>query len=415
MQESHDTHEARTTDNIGTTVPEPVTVTEHSDSTLSSNGYHRRRRGILLVAIIVVVCFIAGLAGARAYQQWQQQSGNVAVTARPTVGSDGNKVVTQNEQDISSVVTKVAPSVVSILTTSQTNSPYYGATEQDGAGTGIIIGKDGYIITNKHVIDGATTVGVVLADGTAYSNVKVVGTDPLNDVAFLKVAGVSNLPVAELGDSTSIHVGQSVVAIGNSLGQYQNTVTSGIVSGTGRPVAAQGSAGDVVENLTDLIQTDAAINPGNSGGPLLNLQGQVIGINTAVAQDAQGIGFSIPIGSTKGLIKEVLAGRGVNRAYIGVNYIAITADVAKHYDLSVKQGAYVYKGDGTAIVAGSPAATAGVKDKDVITKIGDISVGDRGSVASLVGEYAPGDTIQLTVLRDGQTVVLKLTLGSYTK
>jgi serine protease Do len=405
MQESHDINDTKTADQSAPTVAK-------TNSTDLSNGHHRRRR-VLLIVVVVMICFIAGLAGARGYEQWQQQNNSSAVTPRPAVGNDGNKVVTQSEQDISSVVSKVSPSVVSVLTTQLANSPYDGATEQDGAGTGIIIGKDGYIITNKHVIDGATTVGIVLADGTAYENVQVLGTDPLNDVAFLKIADVSNLPAAELGDSTSIRVGQSVIAIGNSLGQYQNTVTSGIISGTGRPVSAQGSTGSTVENLTDLIQTDAAINPGNSGGPLLNLKGQVIGINTAVAQDAQGIGFTIPIGSTKGLIKEVLAGRGVNRAYLGVNYVAITADVAKHYNLSVKQGAYVYKANSTAIIAGSPAATAGIQDKDIITKVGDIPVGDRGSVASLIGEYAPGDTIELTVLRSGKTQMLKVTLANY--
>ena len=407
MQESHDIQER------DTVINQPVEVPAEKPQAPQGRRSHRGRRGVLLVAMVVVICFIAGFGGMRVYEQWQQQSSTGSVTPRPVVGSDGNKVVTQNEQDISSVVSKVSPSVVSILTTQPAATPYYGASEQDGAGTGIIIGKDGYIITNKHVIDGATTVGVVLADGTAYDKVQVVGTDPLNDVAFLKVDGVSNLPAAELGDSTSVRVGQSVIAIGNSLGQYQNTVTSGIISGTGRPVSAQAGTGSAVEDLTDLIQTDAAINPGNSGGPLLNLKGQVIGINTAVAQDAQGIGFSIPIGSTKGLIKEVLAGNGVNRAYLGVNYIPITADVAKHYSLSVKQGAYVYKGGGSAIVAGSPAAAAGVKDKDIITKVGDVAVGDRGSVASLVGEYAPGDTIQLTILRGDQTTTLKVTLASY--
>lgn len=406
MQESHDTQGKKVAN-------QPVAAPAEDSRTHQVRGYHRGRRGVLLVVMVVVLCLIAGFGGTRIYEQWQRQNNTASVTPRPTVGNDGNKVVTQNEQDISSVVSKVSPSVVSVLTTQPSTTPYYGASQQDGAGTGIIIGKDGYIITNKHVIDGATTVGVVLADGTTYENVQVVGTDPLNDVAFLKVAGVSNLPTAELGDSTSVRVGQSVIAIGNSLGQYQNTVTSGIISGTGRPVSAQGGTGSAVENLTDLIQTDAAINPGNSGGPLLNLKGQVIGINTAVAQNAQGIGFSIPIGSTKGLIKEVLAGNGVNRAYLGVNYIPITADVARHYSLSIKQGAYVYKGSGSAIVVGSPAAAAGVKDKDIITKVGDIAVGDRGSVASLVGEYAPGDTIQLTVLRGDQTMALKVTLASY--
>jgi serine protease Do len=204
------------------------------------------------------------------------------------------------------------------------------------------------------------------------------------------------------------------VAIGNSLGQYQNTVTSGIVSGTGRPISAQ--SGDNVESLTDLIQTDAAINPGNSGGPLLNLAGQVIGINTAIIQDAQGIGFSIPINATKGVMKGVLAGKGIHRAFLGVNYVTITADVAKHYNLSVKKGGYVFNGDGkTAVVSGSPADKAGIKNKDIITKVGGIAVGDKGDVSSLVAEYAPGDTIQLTVLRDGKALNLDVTLSEYKK
>jgi serine protease Do len=255
-------------------------------------------------------------------------------------------------------------------------------------------------------------VQVVLSDGTSYDNVKVLGSDPLNDVAFLKIPDVSNLTVAQLGDSSSIRVGQKVVAIGNSLGQYQNTVTSGIISGTGRPISAQ--SGGSVENLTDLLQTDTAINPGNSGGPLLNLAGQVIGVNTAIVQDAQGIGFAIPINATKGTMKGVLAGSGVHRAFLGVNYISLTADVAKHYSLSVKKGAYVSSSDGkTSVVSGSPADKAGIQDKDIITKVGGITVGDAGGVSSLVAEYAPGDTITLTVLRGGNTMTINVTLSEY--
>lgn len=374
-----------------------------------------RRRTTTIVTVVVssiVACFLLGLAGLRIYSLLVQQS--ASVTPRQTVAKDGNTIVTQDEADITNVVSKVAPSVVSVLTQSQAASGGLdGATAtQDGAGTGIIVGQNGYILTNKHVIDGANTVSVVLADGTRYDNVTVVGSDPLNDIAFLKIPNVSNLPVAELGDSTSLRVGQDVVAIGNSLGQYQNTVTSGIISGTGRPVSAQ--EGNSVENLTDLIQTDAAINPGNSGGPLLNLQGQVIGINTAVAADAQGIGFSIPIGATKGMLKGVLQGGSVQRSYLGVNYIAITPDVAKQYQLSIKKGAYVFSGtSATAIVSGSPADQAGIKDKDIITKVGDIEVGDRGSVSSLLAEYAPGDTVALTILRGNQTLTIKVTLATY--
>jgi serine protease Do len=374
-------------------------------------GRPRSRKPFIgIAAAIVVICFAAGLGGAKLYDILTNKND---LSSHQTVANDGNKPVTQEETDIANVVEKVSPSVVSIVTTSQTVSPY-GAQEEDSAGTGIIISKDGYVLTNKHVIDGASTVQVVTSDGTTYENVKVLGSDPLNDVAFLKIPNVSNLTAAELGDSSSIRVGQKVVAIGNSLGQYQNTVTSGIISGTGRPISAQ--SGDNVENLTDLIQTDAAINPGNSGGPLLNLAGQVIGINTAIIQDAQGIGFSIPINATKGAMKGVLAGKGVHRAFLGVNYVTITADVAKHYKLSVKEGAYVYgSSDKASVVSGSPADKAGLKDKDIITKVGGIEVGDKGDVSSLIAEYAPGDTVQLTILRDGKTMTLDVTLSEYTK
>lgn len=365
---------------------------------------------IAIVAGVVLLALGAGYAGARL--STLGQANNSGLTSRLTAQTDGNTVITPEEENLASVVSKVSPSVVSIVTQSQASDFYYGSSTEEGAGTGVIVSKDGYIMTNKHVIDGASTVGVILSDGTTYEDVQVLGSDPLNDVAFLRIPDVRNLPAAELGDSTSVRVGQKVVAIGNSLGQYHNTVTSGIISGTGRPVAAQ--AGEQVETLTDLIQTDAAINPGNSGGPLLNLQGQVIGLNTAIAADAQGIGFSIPIGATKGLLKGVLAGKGVQRAYLGVNYVPITADVAEHYKLSVKKGAYIYNGaDKTAVAANSPAAKAGMKDKDIITKVGDIEVGDRGSVASLVAEYAPGDTIELTILRGDRTLTVNVTLTTF--
>ena len=205
-----------------------------------------------------------------------------------------------------------------------------------------------------------------------------------------------------------------VVAIGNALGQYQNTVSSGIISGKGRPITAGGEGGDSGESLTDLLQTDAAINPGNSGGPLLNYSGQVIGINTAVASNAEGIGFAIPVNATKGTLKGVLAGKGVQRSYLGLRYVEITAAVAKQYDLPVKKGAYVAadKG-GSAVVADSPADKAGLKEKDIITKINDEEVGVSGGVATLVGEYAPGDTVEVTYLRDGAEKRVKVTLAAY--
>lgn len=370
----------------------------------------RRPPGVLIVVAIVILCAAAGFGGVNLYYAISEKIGG-DVTPRQTVVNDGNQQITVDEEVIATVVEKVSPSVVSIVTSLQTTSLYGEAQEEEGAGSGIIVSNDGYILTNKHVVDGADTVDVVLHDGTTHKNVKVLGSDPLNDIAFLKIDNVSNLSAVELGDSSSVRVGQKVVAIGNSLGQYQNTVTSGIISGTGRPISAY--AGDQVEHLTDLIQTDAAINPGNSGGPLLNLSGQVLGINTAIVEDAQGIGFAIPVNATKGMLKGVLEGRGVQRAYLGVTYVTITAATAEEYSLPVKRGAYVYNGNETAVVAGSPAAEAGVRDKDIITKVGELEVGAKGDVGSLVAEYAPGDTIELTVLRDGQTITIKITLATY--
>jgi serine protease Do len=392
-------------------LPPVVQPSDDRQPTVTTAPSLRRHSARTITTILIASIFglVAGFGGAKL---GTLTNGSDQFASRLTSGTDGNKVVTQEEENLSSVVSKVSPSVVSIITQTQSTDFYLGGATQEGAGTGIIVSKDGYVMTNKHVVSGANTVGIALSDGTTYSNVQVLGVDPLNDVAFLKIPNVNSLPAAELGDSTSIRVGQKVVAIGNSLGQYQNTVTSGIISGTGRPVSAQ--AGNAVETLTDLIQTDAAINPGNSGGPLLNLQGQVIGINTAIAADAQGIGFSIPIGATKGILKGVLAGNGVQRAYLGINYVPITADVAEFYKLSVKKGAYVFNGEGkAAVAANSPAAQAGIKDKDIITKVGDIEVGDRGSVASLVAEYGPKDTIKLTILRDGKTMEVSATLTEF--
>jgi len=392
-------------------VMDKTSATSDSEVTYQTSRPRNKAKIIVVVSLIgiILLCILGGIIGSRLFSVFENNS---ALTGRDTVKDDGNKIVTQEEENVASLVSKVSPSVVSIVTTSQGES-FYGPTVESGAGTGIIVGKDGYIMTNKHVVKGTNEVGVVLTDGTTYENVRVIGSDPLNDIAFLKINGVNNLPAAELGDSGSIRVGQKVVAIGNSLGQYQNTVTSGIISGTGRPISAQD--GETVENLNDLIQTDAAINPGNSGGPLLNLAGQVIGINTAIIEDAQGIGFAIPVNTTKGLLKGVLAGKGVERSYLGINYIPITADVVKRFDLKVKQGAYVRSSEGQSpIVSGSPADKAGVKEGDIITKVSGVELGASAGLSSLVAEYAPGDTVELTVIRDGREMTLRVTLAKYT-
>lgn len=404
-----ETHETQQTDKQLHTVIPPSKITHPP---VASERRSKRRTGkyVATAFLVIVLCFASGAGGA-----WLvAQDNSPSITSRGN-GSDGNQIITEQEQDIASVATKVSPSVVSILTKGEVSS-YFGTQTQQGAGTGIIVSADGYILTNKHVVQDSQTVTVVTSDGTTHANVKVIGEDPLNDVAFLKINGVSDLKAAELGDSSSLRIGQSVVAIGNALGQYKNTVTSGIVSGTGRSVTAStdGTANGATETLTDLIQTDAAINPGNSGGPLVNIAGQVIGMNTAIASDANGLGFSIPINATKGLLKGILKDGTVERAYVGVNYVSITPEVAETYKLSVQSGAYVSAEGGSAVVAGSPAEKAGLKDKDIITKVNTIDVGSKGSVASLIAEYAPGDTVELTVLRDGKTITLKVTLAAYT-
>lgn len=326
--------------------------------------------------------------------------------------SNGNAIEFQ-EGSIADVANQVAPGVVSIVTEIRSTNFFGQSSTGSAAGTGMIVASDGYVLTNKHVIEDANSVQIILDDGTTYDDVKLVGVDPLNDVAFLKINNVSDLPTVTLGDSKTVTAGQQVIAIGNALGQFQNTITSGIVSGTGRSITAASSDYSSSETLTDMIQTDAAINSGNSGGPLVNAAGEVIGINTAVA-DADGIGFAIPISSVKGMLKNIINNGEADRAYLGLYYLNITPDVATAYDLPVSTGAYVYSSaQYSAIIANGPAAKAGVKEKDIITAINGVKVGSSGSVSSLIGEYAPGDTVQLQILRGDREIALNVTLGSY--
>lgn len=365
--------------------------------------------------VAIVLTLLLVVFGGGAWWYYDRFDGwNLGVTTeRQAPEADGNKLVSPEETTIADVVDKVSPSIVSIVTQVESGSAYWGRSLRQGAGSGMIVGSNGYILTNKHVVDGARELQVVLGDGTTYDDVEIIVVDPLNDLAFLRIKDVSDLPVVDLGDSTTIRVGQRAIAIGNSLGQYQNTVTSGIISATGRPVSAQGSTGSV-ETLTDLLQTDAAINPGNSGGPLLNTSGQVIGVNTAIAADAEGIGFAIPINAAKGLLKQVLAGQEAQRAYLGIRYLPLDAALAKQNELDVSRGAFVTsESNQPAVMAGGPADAAGIRSGDVITKIGDVEVGPRGGVSSLIAEYAPGDQVKITLLRDGKNQVVTVTLGAY--
>lgn len=359
------------------------------------------------IAGITILCgILAGIGGAALFGWYTSHY----PTTR--LGSTSSKNVVVSEQNATiDIAKKVGPSVVSI-TTSATGSDIFGnTTSQQAAGTGIIVSSDGYILTNKHVVSNGSSFVVVTSEGKQYKQVKLVAQDPTNDIAFLKIDGVSGLTPAEIGDSSKVEVGSFVVAIGNALGQFQNTVTTGVISGKGRPVTA--AAGNSAETLQDLFQTDAAINPGNSGGPLVNIEGQVIGINTAVAgQGSENIGFAIPINEAKRDIETVLSSGKISRAYLGVRYVTITPDIAQANGLSKDYGAYI-KGsqNSSGVQSSSPAAKAGLKDGDIILKVNDTTIDSNNSLSSVLAQYTPGTTVTLMVYRDGKEQQIKATLA----
>lgn len=382
-------------------------TTEHTPESSRASVESKKKMGRLPFAIITgASCLVLGFAGPTVF--WATG----LLTKTNTFNSE--TVVSQEGDVIANVASKVSASVVSIVTESSARTYFGYSTTQESAGTGIIISGDGYIMTNKHVVSSTTkSIQVVAADGTTYKDVTFVGSDPNNDVSFIKIKGVKDLKAVTLGDSSAMKVGQKVVAIGNALGEYQNTVTTGIISALGRPVTAGDSTGSETEQLENLIQTDAAINSGNSGGPLVNLSGEVIGMNTAVASDAQGIGFAIPINDVKGMVKTLLASGKVEKPYIGVRYISITPDVASEYNLSVKNGAYIVSGNGqSAVVVGSPADKAGLKEKDIITKVDGTNVDSTHPFASLVAQHSVGDKVTLSYLRDGKEATVTVTLAA---
>jgi serine protease Do len=394
-----------------------VSVKKAEKSFFSRIGQHRKT--IILAIIIVILSLSFGFLGSCIYGGLFIKTNSITASSI-TSSVDGNKLSTTQEENIASVASKVSESVVSITSSSNGSASSYTGTNSSSevsAGTGIVISSDGYVLTNYHVVEGSSSLKVVTSDGTTYKSVKYIGRDPLNDIAFIKINNVKNLTTAEIGDSSTVKIGQNVIAIGNALGEYQNTVTSGIISGKGRPVTASSDDGTgSSESLTDLIQTDAAINSGNSGGPLVNMSGQVIGINTAVAANANGIGFAIPVNATKGIIAGVLQDGKVERAYLGVSYVDITSDVVDEYNLSLHKGAYITSktNGGSSVVSGGPADKAGLESGDIITKVGNKTIGDDGSLSTLIGEYKPNDQVVLTIVRNGNTITKTATLSTYT-
>ncbi|MAG28746.1 hypothetical protein CL632_01170 [bacterium] len=281
-----------------------------------------------------------------------------------------------------------------------------------GGGTGFIITTDGVIITNRHVVDEqAAEYSVILNDGTRHE-AEVLARDTLNDIAVIKIEA-DNLPVLDLGDSESIQIGQTVIAIGNSLGEFSNTVTKGVVSGINRRVVAGDSSG-FSEVIEEAIQTDAAINPGNSGGPLLDLFGKVIGVNTAVSREGQLIGFAIPINEVKSVIESVQEYGRIVRPFLGVRYMLLNEEIAIANDIQdIDHGALIVSGDlrsELAIVPGSPADKAGLVENNIILEVNGEKITQVKGLAKLLAKYKPSDSVKLLVYQKGEKNEIEVVL-----
>ena len=281
--------------------------------------------------------------------------------------------------------------------------------EEIGGGTGFIVSSDGLIVTNKHVVlETGAAYTVFTNDGKKY-DARVLARDQSKDLAVLKIDG-QNFPILSLGDSDSVKLGQTAIAIGNALGEFRNTVSAGVISGLARTVVASGGSG-FRETIEGVFQTDAAINPGNSGGPLLNLKGEVIAINTAIASGAQNIGFAIPINQAKRAIESVKQTGRIVTAYLGIRYITLTEQIAQDENIPLSEGALIQPSDdGPAVIPNSPAAKAGVLVGDIITEVNGIKVSEARTLSSLVQEHSVGERITLRVFRNGQYIQLTVLL-----
>ncbi len=299
------------------------------------------------------------------------------------------------------------------------NVPKGTKLEEVGAGSGFIVSEDGLVLTNKHVVkDKAAKYTVIVNDGKKYE-AKVLALDPVQDLAIIKISDPSTgsgqaakFPSIKLGNSDGIQIGQGAIAIGNALGQFSNTVSVGVISGLGRTVNASDQTGSFSETLEGTIQTDAAINQGNSGGPLLNLRGEVIGVNVATATGAQSIGFAIPINLAARDINQIIKTNKITYPFLGVRYLLVDESVKEKYKLSVDYGALVMKGDNgeVAVTKDSAAAKAGIKEKDVVLEINGEKITIKTSLAKLIQKYNPGDTVTLKVLREGKEMTVEAVL-----
>ena len=365
------------------------------------------RRGLgssgVVIAAALVAALVGGLAGA---------GGATFVNRRNAAGSGRDPAVTlstgvQTPQDISprtvaAIARSVVPAVVSIEV---------DGGEGEGTGSGVIIAKDGYIVTNEHVVADADDIDVTLADGTRAEAV-LVGSDEDTDLAVVKIRATS-LPVAQLGRSNNLQVGDPVVVIGSPLG-LAGTVTSGIISALNRSLDVPGAGGSTL--LVNAIQTDAAINPGNSGGALVDRAGRVIGISTAIASvgggvlggggGSIGVGFAIPVDEARAVAEEIIRTGSATHPYLGITGNDLTPETAERFDLAAQQGAIV-----TTVTEDGPAAAAGLRERDVIVRLGSVKIGSMGDLIGAIRAHRVGDSVEVAYVRDGTEATVRVTLG----
>ncbi len=373
------------------------------------------RRGSGPVALVLSASLVSAiLASGGTYLALNASGALDRPTAAPATGvgqpTGASAPAPIGPSAIVDVARKVSPAVVTITSSSANVDVFGGQIPDTGIGSGVIYDANGWILTNRHVVAGSQALSVRLTDGRRFDG-RIYGIDTLTDLAIVKVEA-TGLPTATIGDSSAIQVGQVAIAIGSPLGTYTNSVTSGIVSALGRTIQVDGG------QITNLIQTDTAINPGNSGGPLLDAAGNVIGINTAIAQGGEGIGFAIAINIARPIMDQAVAGEKLARPWIGVRYQMIDLELKEAQKLSVDQGAWISAGLDAqgqrqdAVVPGSPAEKAGLRDGDIITTVEGIAIDSGHPLDAVLTQFTPGRTVTIEILRDGQPQSLQLTLGT---
>jgi serine protease Do len=396
-----------------------VATGQHGTAVTAGPAPERDRRGAGMgqVAVAAVLSAVLASGGTVALLQGTGAlSGRPAGTTAPVVAGSGNPAPGGDSNAVINAAANVSPAVVRITATGVTTDILGGTIPARGVGSGVIYDSAGWILTNRHVVEIASEkvaddLTVELKDGREL-NGTVYGIDTLTDLAIVKVEA-SGLPAAPIGKSADIEVGQLAIAIGSPLGTYTSTVTTGIISATGRTVQVETGV-----SLTNLIQTDAAINPGNSGGPLLDATGAVVGINTAVERDSTGIGFAIPIDIARPIMSQALAGEELARPYVGIRYQLIDAKLKAQEGLDVDNGALI----GPAVTAGgeelpaiapdSPAEAAGLLDGDIVLVIEGQTIDAEHPLDALLVSYRPGQTISMTIRRGGNDLDVEITLGT---